>query len=371
MKIVKKIVKNILKVIHIFPIDDKKIFLMSFNGTAVGFDSKAIYEYAKDKKMDYKFFWGTSKNFQRKLSLGDVKFVELKSLRGLYEMMTARTIIYNINAPSYIPFRKKQILINTWHGLGIKNAGKNIENFSKEQFNLTTCFLSHAEKYTEIVIKDSFEYEGEILCSGVPRNDVFFNNEKTKKLCEKVKKAYNIRNEEKVLLYAPTFRNDFEFKNVKLDLERIKNELEKKSNEKWIILFRAHPMIAEAIKYPNAINVSSYQDTQELLCVADVLITDYSSTSWDFSLMKKPVFVFAPDIEEYKKNRGLNEFYNLLPYSISKNNDELIKQISKFDENLYQKKLEHYFNKVGNYERGNSCKMVFDYIEKKIINEKK
>lgn len=362
---IKKIIRNILKVIYIFPINNNKIFLMNFNGTAIGLDAKAVYQYASENKLNYKFVWGVTKGFKNR-KIENIKFVKLKSLQGIYEMLTSRVLIYNINAPMYIPFRKCQILINTWHGLGIKASGRYVDGFSKEQFNLTTCFLSHAKKYTEVAIRDSFQYEGEVLCSGVPRNDIFFNINKVKDLKRKVKKIYNINESDKILLYAPTFRNDFKYGDIKIDLNKVKDVLEKRKNEKWVIMFRAHPMIKENIKCKNVIDVSDYEDIQEILCATDILITDYSSISWDISLMYKPVFIFAPDINEYINKRGLNDIYKLFPYSISLNNKELENQILEFDYEAYKKNLDEYFINIGNYEKGNSCQILFEYINNKI-----
>ena len=179
-KILKKAFKNVLKIFFIFPIKKNRIFFMSFNGKKIGFDSKAFLDWLNENN----------------------------HTKGIYYMITSGILIYNINPPSYIPFRKKQVLVNTWHSISYKKCGKYVAGYDKEQFNTTTCFLSHSEKYTEWVIKESFEFKGDILNCGVPRNDIFFSD-KRYKISEIVRKKLNVENK-KILLYAPTFRGNFE-----------------------------------------------------------------------------------------------------------------------------------------------------------------
>ena len=115
----KNVIKNLIKILYIFPINNKKIFLMSFNGETVGFDSKAFVNWLNKNKSNekYKIYWGVkSKEYQKKLKMDNVNFVKIKSLRGFFHMITSKILLYNINPPSYIKFRKKQILVNTWHG---------------------------------------------------------------------------------------------------------------------------------------------------------------------------------------------------------------------------------------------------------------
>lgn len=352
------------KVFHVLKVDNNKVFLMSFDGTAVGYDSKAFVEWCNENGKHFRFIWGTkNRDISKKLSLKNTYFVPTKSIKGIYHMMTAKTLIYNINPPSYLSFRKEQILINTWHGFPYKVSGKYIEGFDSKQFNTTTCFLSDAEICTSTTIRDSFEYNGEVLECGTPRTDIFFSD-KRYSIKERVRKKLNIPDNNYIILYAPTFRGDFNYEKSQLDINSLKAFLSKKFGGEWTVLFRLHPLIANKFKanIENVIDVSLYDDMCDLLCLADILITDYSSSNWDFSLMQKPVFIYADDLDEYKKSRGLVVPIEKWPFPLCRDNLELGNAIMNFDEESYKEKVSKYHLEMGNYDKGKSCPEVFNYI---------
>ena len=365
MKIIKKIVKLLFKVFYIFPFKNNHIFILSFDGKSFyGFDGKALVDYSNDNNLNYKFIWGINKNEKIPINK-NIKYVYTKSLKGIYYIMTCRTLVTNINPPSYIPFRKKQIIINTWHGYPMKNVGRFNEDYDLEQVNVANCFTSQSDEYTKYLIKDAFLYKGDILNCGSPRNDVLFNKEKIKKIRKEIDNKYDIKNK-KIILYAPTFRGNFDNPNIELDYKKLLNSLNKEDDE-WVIFNRLHPMInnKNSVKMNNVIDMSNYPDMQELLCVSDILITDYSSTSFDYSLMEKPVFIYAYDYDEYIKSRDISPLWYNRPFPISNNNDELINQITNFDIEEYKKKLKEYFSRIKVYESGNACSKVYEYINRK------
>lgn len=367
MKVINTVIKNVLKVFWIFPIKKNKIFLMSFDGTSYGYDSKALVEYIERYELGrWKLIWGINdeKNFSE-LIIDDLSFVKIKSFLGFFHMITAGTLFYNINPPSYIPFRKEQLLINTWHSISYKKVGRYIGEKNKEQVNLTTHYLSHSEKFTEWVLRDSFLYHGEVVPSGVPRNDIFFNTIQVT-VCREVRQKLGVKDGVKILLYAPTFRKNFEYEDSGLDFVNLHKVLRERFGSDWIIMYKLHPMIASKYKIEckEAIDVSMYQDMQELLCAIDIFISDYSGGMWDFALSKKPVFIFAPDVDEYDKSRGLYMDCADLPFSVAKNNWELTRNIMAFDEERYNCKLTDYFDFMGNYEKGVASKTVMELIHK-------
>lgn len=338
--------------------------MICFNGEKFGYDIKAIVDYVSNNQLDVELYCGISKNTY--FEYEKVNFIKIKTLKGIYHLMTSVAIIYNVNPPRYIPYRKDQILINTWHGNGYKKAGKYTSYFDKRQFNLSTCFISHSKKYTEWFLKDSIEFQGDILNIGAPRNDVFFNKRKDL-ISKKIREKYKIENK-KIVLFAPTFRNIYEKPDVNLDFDELIKIFKRKFEGEWIILLRYHPMIKNKTikKQKFIINVSDYPDMQDLLCASDILITDYSGTVGDFLLMKKPIFAYTYDIENYIQNRGLYLLPDKWPFSYSKTQDELIKNILNFNENLYQEKIDFYYEYMTIYDKGNSCQELFKYIEEKV-----
>ena len=366
---VKKLFMLFTQIYNVFSIKNDRIFLMSFDGTKLGFDSLAFVNWLnKYHKNKYEIIWGVKDSeYEKKLSLENTKFVSIKSIKGIYYLKTSKVLLYNINPPSYLKFRKQQILVNSWHGYAFKKVGKYVKPFDKKQFNMSTCMLSHSNLYSKQVIKDSFEFSGEILNIGTPRNDVFFNAKQIEMVEQLIKKQYGVSSEEKVLLYAPTFRNDFEIGELNIDIKSVKNTLEKRFNCKCCVFLRLHPLITSNYKpdIENVVDVSLYPNMQDLLCTADFLITDYSSCIWDFGLMKKPAFIFADDYENYKNGRGLYSPLEETPFKVATTNEELLLNINNFSESDYYQNLNSYYEKIGTYEKGVCCEQLYKYLLKK------
>ena len=361
--IIKIIVYQASKLFWLFPIDNNKIYLLNFDGTIIGHDAKAVAEWVKQNNKSYKLIWGVKKNIGPESDhLDNVNYVRINSLRGLFHILTAKILIYNINPPSYFAYRKDQKLVNTWHGFIGKKIGKYTKGYSKRQFNLATCFMSETASNTKN-IRDAFEYNGMILEAGAPRNDVFFSDNCDIKK-KKIIKRFHTENK-KILLYAPTFRGDFKQERQTINFEVAVKALSDRFGGEWVVFVRAHPMIINKLSFAgnNIIDVSFYNDTQELLCAADIVITDFSSVFFDFSLTKRPVFLYFDDISQYGTERGFLFSVFDLPFSISKNNEELKHNILSFNEIEYRDRLNNFYNKVGNFTNGHACEKLFDYIE--------
>ena len=115
------------------------------------------------------------------------------------------------------------------------------------------------------------------------------------------------------------------------------------------------------------INASAYIDMQELLVAADVLISDYSSCVPEYTILKKPSFLYATDIEKYE-----NGFYyplTDLPSPLATDNYELINNVLNFDEKLFKQKDEQFLIDKGHQDDENSCVRIVDFILEK-MNEK-
>lgn len=358
------IIKSLLKIFYVFPVDDNKVYLMNFNGDKYGLDAKAFVEFLKQNYPEqYRIYWETIDKNRLGIIEG-ITSVGKFSLIGFFHYMTAGIILCNLTPRSYIPFRKKQIIINTWHGYPMKKVGKYALRYNQSAYEIASCFPSHSEEYTEMVLKDSFDYDRDIICCGVPRNDIFFTTDKEIKR-KKIKDAIGVSG--KIALFAPTFRGDYEYEESEMDIGRLQDSLERKTGEKWTILFRLHPQLVGRFSsfFFNIMDVSEYPDMQELLLISDILITDYSSCAWDFSQQRKPVFLFTTDLKKYSDNRGLYFPLERLPYPLAEDNDELEHNIMEFDYDIYKIRLEKYFKRVYNYESGRSCQSLLNYVNKK------
>ena len=148
-----------------------------------------------------------------------------------------------------------------------------------------------------------------------------------------------------------------------LNLSKVRESVEKLYDRKVEILVRLHPDLRNKDVPSGVINASYYDDTQELLAASDVLITDYSSIMWDFSLQKKPVFLFQPDNDGYEEERGYYLSFEKMPYILARSTQELCSKIESFDENLYREGVTVFLKKYGSFDEGIAACKICEYIE--------
>lgn len=360
---------------RVFPLQ-KKIVFCSFYGENYEGNPKYISNYLLMKRKDIKQIWinHTNKKFDLDSS---IKIVKWGSIEMIYEMATAKIWVDSHHKPSWVIKRKRQFYIETWHGgLGMKKIEGDIEEKLpqktiediKHNSKIANLFISNSTFLTNIY-RRAFEYSGPILEVGFPKNDIFYlPKENLEEIRRKVLNKLSIPLNKKVVLYAPTFRVDERTDCYDIDFKNLKEILKNKFNDEFIILFRLHPKIrylASKIAKDNKdiINVSYYDDMQELIIATDIFITDYSSGIFDFALLKRPGFIYARDIEEYEKERGL--YFNLkdMPFPVAQNNEELKNNILNFDLDKYIRKLEDFFHKMGLKDNATSTQQISNIIE--------
>lgn len=359
-----------IKFLWLFPINKNQILFISFGGQYSD-SPKYIYEYLHNNNKNYRYIWCLN-NFNR-IPIDNCMIISHKGIKLLYYMATSRVIITNDFIYTYYPKRKGQNIINTWHGgsplktvgmVGKRTSDEEID-FFKRHDKIYSCFLSSSKFMTDEVFRKSFGYTGKIFDTGMPRNAILLRKHRDQEI--KVREYYGISKDTGIVLYAPTFRGsarnasflsqDKQF-NIKLCLE----VLEKKFSKKFCFMFRAHHTCGSDIDLPNVYMASDYPDMQELLCASDILITDYSSCMGDEALMKKPVFLYCPDLEEYKSDRGFYWDIFSLPFPVYENEKSFFNGIQCFDYEKYCQKIEEYFVKLGSYENSNSDLKVGEIV---------
>ncbi len=196
----------------------------------------------------------------------------------------------------------------------------------------------------------------------MPRNDIFFKEDIN--IIYKVKKILNIPKENKVLLYAPTWRDDKLPKDYNINFNEVSNILQEEFGGKWSIVLRMHHMINGILKRSNIIDASNYGDMQELLYTTDVLITDYSSCIWDFSFTYRPCFLYATDLKSYKKDRDFYIDIHKWPFPLAESNNQLINNIKSFDKYKYIKDVKKHHKELGSFENGYATEYVSEFVVK-------
>lgn len=370
--------------------DNKMIIFESYNGRSYADSPKFMYEYMIKQKQfsDFKFVWAF-KNIENRTFENKNTIVVKKNSKKYYKYYSlSKYWVVNSLVPEYIMKKKNQIYIQTWHGTPLKKLRYDIEvegnvlNSIKEirkrndidtkkiDYFLSPCKYS-TEKFISAFNLKKLKKENIIVEKGYPRNANLLSY--TEKDILELKKSLNIPMDKKVILYAPTFRDNqhqsckgYTYK-LELNFDNLKKELE----EEYVILFRTHYFISNSFdfdKYKNFIyNVSNYEEINDLYVISDILLTDYSSVFFDFAILNKPMLFYMYDLDEYgDKLRGFYFDVNTLPGPIVKTEEGLIKEIKNI--NKYNKKYkEQYleFNNKYNYlNTKNATKDVVNYIFK-------
>ena len=172
-------------------------------------------------------------------------------------------------------------------------------------------------------------------------------------------------NDEKILIYAPTFRNGFVSDTHGLDFAAVRNAMKTRFGGEWVIFYRGHGFVEGEVTVEERVtDVTGYADMQELIASADAMISDYSSAMWDMIFTGKPIFVYAPDMENYDENeRSFAYPVNKWPYPIAESNKALTEKIISFDENEFNERIKKHLEEAGSYEDGKAADRTAFLIE--------
>ena len=281
---------------------------------------------------EYTFVWAFNK--PEKLEIARGRKIKIDTFEYYVMALKARCWITNSTIERGLNFKgKNTFYFNTWHGTPIKKMGSDIDSSNKS-------FKSKVKEWEVDRMTAQGNFEADIFSRvfninrekfipiGLPRNDVLHNY--TDDMKPKILSKLGINEDKKVILYAPTFREydrDTQM-NCIIDIPIDFNKWKSKLGTEYIILFRAHYEVAKKLdidKYRDfVIDVSNYPVLNDLMIVSDMLISDYSSIFFDYSILNKPMISFTYDYEKYSKNRGMyfDIRKQLLGGSISE--DELI-----------------------------------------------
>ncbi|MBH0350678.1 teichoic acid biosynthesis protein B [Bacillus thuringiensis] len=376
--------KIIFNIVNITPLKNKVTFIMSYGENLI-----FIYEEMKRQNIDCEvvFLYKSTCKYEVK-NYPDVKAVAfetkniIQTIKAIYHLATSRYVIIDnyFGSLSTIRFKKRVECIQIWHAAGaFKKFGLLAPAFKKRNKYAQNRFLRVYKNFHKIVVgsdalaeiyMQAFDMtEKNILRTGIPRTDLFFNEEKKQNLIPSFWHRNPDLKEKKVLLYAPTFRdkelNDFE---LHLDVDALYEVLK----DEYILIIKLHPAIRNNLQYKESYkgflyDYSSYPNINDLFLVTDILITDYSSVPFEFCLLNKPMIFFAYDLKRYGKKRGIiGDYISDIPGPIAYNSSEIIAAIQGdlFDE----KKIGEFKKKWNQYSQGNSSSNLVDYLfhQKKI-----
>lgn len=359
----------------LLPLKSNKIFAISYEGDNYGCSPRAISDYILSReKGKFQVVWAL-KEPERYFLPKEIIKVKTKSYRCYFHYYTSKIIINNKRAGREFLKKPGQFYIQTWHStMGFKQIEKEAEDQlsrsyisnAKRDSAMIDLLLSGSQASTER-FQRCFYYSGEIMESGIPRNDILFHH--TKEQIIDIKRNLEIEPITRVLLYAPTFRKNKSIAIYELDEEALLDSLRSRYASDWKILYRLHPNIAakagELRVGRNALDVTSYDNLSELLMISDILITDFSSIAFDYLLMEKPCILYAPDMKTYiQEERRLVFNLEELPFYYTDKFSEVIRYLNSFDYGLYRDRVSQFMsNTVKSYEDGDACRKVVERIK--------
>lgn len=369
-EVMEEVSKEIVRESRKLPIEKNKVFFSNYDGMGYGGNCKYIVEKFICGHYPVKLVWAVSDpNIQGIPE--NIKKVLIGTPQYYRELFTSGIYITNTVHNLYEHKRAGQYFINTWHGYGpfkLAEGAANKDAASRERYSRSNAasdlFLTASHFYTQ-VYRDSFFYEGEVMECGAPRNDVFFGDNTIKEL---VYQKFGLASDKKILLYAPTFREIIanSYQKYDLDMKRILDALSQRFGGEYVLVYRFHHYLyAQGMPqnyFAGAIDATYYPDIQELLVAADVVITDYSSLMWDFSLKRQPVFLYQNDDKEYENDRGFYSPVTEWPFPKAHTQDELVGVIKNFDNHAYKEDLNKFLHKYGSCDDGHAAERVVKRI---------
>lgn len=370
----------------IVPVKKGRVLMWSYYGKNYSCNPRALTEYILAHHYeDYEIYWAFLPNkVPKELPLG-INSITFKNMKYIWVVNTAEYLVTNTR--DYLSNtlwlkKKNQKYIMTWHSsMGIKciEGDASIESLSQEyvkaaKFDSKQCDLILAGSRARAeIIRRAFWYSGEVYEHGTPRNDILFNNTYKAEMNRKIRELYRIPDNTAIILYAPTFRKSRSLEFYTINWNKIIKRFEEKFNRTCYVLVKLHPNLLDEgldtssiVDYKNTYDATLYPDIQDLLVVADVLITDYSSSMFDFSYMKKMVFLYANDYDSYDRDT----YFQLekLPFLFATNEKQLIDNIDVFSETDYQKHLNVFLEEeIGSYETGRANEMLVKWMREHSI----
>lgn len=372
--------------LRVFPIRKNRVMLHNDLARKYAGNPKAVAEYllaAYPGKFEIIFTVGQPEAYGWLREKG-IKTVRCNTWAYFYYAMTAAVFLTNSGGFSYLPMRGRQYVINTHHGGGAyKKVGRHMYEdtflFRRDLLlaaKKTDVMLSSCSRFSEVTSDASLLPRDLFWEIGMPRNDCLLKEDPEKRRA--VREELGLKDGEKLVLFAPTYRKigDNYFKDsvaisYGIDCARVCAALGKRFGGAWRFAFRLHPKVVNRDKLPegNILNLSDYEDMQDLLCAADAMINDFSSSMWDFMLTGRPSFMFAVDLEHYVETTEVYTPVSEWPFPQAVNNDELERNILEFDEEKYTADCKRHYEALGGCETGKAAQLVAERISEKCFGK--
>lgn len=367
-------------------IQSKTILYESRDGKSLTDSPFAIFEYLleKDQDKEYTHIWSVQPTdelryfMNRYQGVTNVHFVTRNSDEYLKWLTKAEYLINNATFQSFVTIKKEQTYINTWHGTPLKTMGFDIPGHPNVAKNVVRNFfmadvLISPNQHTTNMFLDSFKlrhnYQGEILEGGYPRIDQTFSKNHDDTIRTLHDRGVQLDLSKDVMLYCPTWKGGSEAY-INNELQQIIHEsaiLREKYGDSYNVLVKVHPFLYDKASQEKKLIpylVLDGMDTNKVLGLVDLLITDYSSIFFDFLVTGKPIVFYCWDDDLYSNERGKYFEYDELPGPVAFNLSELCDILDNLDQKLEETQwnYDRFTRLYVPYDDGHVTKRYVDYL---------
>lgn len=335
-------------------VDPEVVLFVSFGGKSYSDNPRYLFEYMQQSKdfADYHFIWGLKKPDP----VEGAETVKFNSIRYFYWLSKAKYWVFNSKMAPYYYKKPGQVYLQTWHGTPLKHLGHDIEDNGSTYYRSKQSYSQMVRSYDNdrshwdyLVSPNAFSTNAfvsafgiskdQILELGYPRVDCLVNASNT--TVADLKRKYGIPAGKKVVLYAPTWRdNSFGVSGYTLELQVDFYRWRSYLGDDYVVLFKPHYLISNHYHVPADLTdfvflMNANADINDAYLMTDVLVTDYSSVFFDFAVLGRPIYFYMYDFDEYENE--LRGFYLKIP-------DDLPNDIDKSEEGFLEKIRNEDFN---------------------------
>ncbi|MDM7516966.1 CDP-glycerol glycerophosphotransferase family protein [Lentilactobacillus sp. TOM.63] len=365
------------------PYENTTIIFESFGGRQVGDSPYAIYKVFKTLYPGINMIWSIDRSQKSFCKQNGIAYVVRRTNKWVRILEKSQFWISNARFPTWVKKPNYVTYIQTWHGTPLKKLGLDIENVSMP--GTTTAkyhknFVREANRwdalvspndYSTQIFRSAFGFNNQILKIGYPRNDELINTNPDEIVA--IKEQLGIPLDKKVVMYAPTYRdNQFAEKGkYTFELPFDLDDFRKSFGDDTVLILRMHYLISNALDISNysdfVYDFSNYPNISDLYLVSDLLITDYSSVFFDYAYLKRPILFYPYDYHLYKEElRGFYLNYEKdLPGKIAGNSKELLAEINHalaHPDMSANQKFMNFYNRFCAINDGLSSLKVVNYV---------
>lgn len=356
-----------LRLIGLFVVQDKKMILFVANiGKNFSGSPYAIYDYIRhnSKYREYRCIWAF--NNPEQFDNESLETVRFDSLKYFITALRAKYWVTDVNIERSLKFKKKNtVYLNTWHGVTLKTIGNDDVNSGRYDYS-NIDYLCVSGEHDKRVYRTALNAgEKSFLECGMPRNDSLFTTNESDR--EKIRNKLGITQGKKVILYAPTWRDSVNHgESFDLHIPADFSYWHEVLGDEYILFFRAHDRTTKLldIQFNEFIrDYASYEPLNDLLIACDILITDYSSIVFDYSILKKPFICFGYDYEKYVRERGTYfDAEAVYPGGVLRTQEEVLNKILTLDATREAAKMDELSKKFMEYSHGNAAKICAERL---------